>query len=175
MEIKQLRKKLCLTQSDLAKKANISQSLIAKIESGKIDPSYTKTKKILETLNLLAETRDVKAMDVMKKVVIAVGPEDHVKKAIEFMKKHAISQLPVIANGRIIGMISETTILNNLDKDVKRERVGDIMESAPPVIARETSIAVVSGLLKHFPMVVVAEKGNVEGIITKADVLNSLK
>ena len=50
-EIKKIRKNLGLTQTDLSKRANVSQSLIAKIEAGKIDPTFTKTKKIFETLN----------------------------------------------------------------------------------------------------------------------------
>ena len=49
-----------LTQTDLAKKANVSQSLIAKIESGKIDPTFTKTKKIFETLSYLEKKEEVK-------------------------------------------------------------------------------------------------------------------
>ena len=47
-EIKKIRKNLGLTQTQLSKRANVSQSLIAKIESGKIDPTFTKTKKIFE-------------------------------------------------------------------------------------------------------------------------------
>ena len=49
-ELRILRKKIGLTQSELAKQASVSQSLIAKIESKKIDPSYTNAKKIFETL-----------------------------------------------------------------------------------------------------------------------------
>ena len=37
-EIKELRKKFGLTQTDLAELAGVSQSLIAKLESNMIDP-----------------------------------------------------------------------------------------------------------------------------------------
>ncbi|MBI2079314.1 helix-turn-helix domain-containing protein, partial [Candidatus Micrarchaeota archaeon] len=37
-----LRRKLGITQKELAKLAGVSQSLIAKIEMGKIDPAYSK-------------------------------------------------------------------------------------------------------------------------------------
>ena len=40
-EIKHLRKKFNLTQGELAKLAGVSQSLIAKIESNKINPTFT--------------------------------------------------------------------------------------------------------------------------------------
>ena len=46
-EIKNLRKKAGITQLDLARKASVSQSLIAKIEAGKIDPTYTKPRRYL--------------------------------------------------------------------------------------------------------------------------------
>ena len=39
-EIKKRRKKLEITQTQLAVHANVSQSMIAKIESNMIEPSY---------------------------------------------------------------------------------------------------------------------------------------
>ncbi|MEM3267388.1 MAG: helix-turn-helix domain-containing protein [Conexivisphaerales archaeon] len=45
-EISKMRKVLGLTQVQLAKMAGISQSLLAKIEAGKVDPSYTRARKI---------------------------------------------------------------------------------------------------------------------------------
>ena len=49
-EIKKIRKKLGMTQTELANRAGVSQSLIAKIESARIDPTYTKTQKIFAAL-----------------------------------------------------------------------------------------------------------------------------
>ena len=50
-EIKEIRKKLGLTQSDLAKRAGVSQSLIAKVESGRLDPAYSNAQKLINALN----------------------------------------------------------------------------------------------------------------------------
>ena len=49
-EIAKKRKMLGLTQKELARMAGVSQSSIAKIESGKIDPSYNKVKAIFDVL-----------------------------------------------------------------------------------------------------------------------------
>ena len=54
-EIKRLRKKLEINQKELAVRAGVSQSLIAKIEAGKIEPTYSKACGILETLKDLEE------------------------------------------------------------------------------------------------------------------------
>ena len=48
--------------------------------------------------------------------------------------------------------------------------MGDI----PPIIAKETSIDLVSNMLKHYPMIIVSEKGSLVGIITKADILKAI-
>ena len=45
-----LRRKLNLTQKQLAKLSGVSQSLIAKIESNRIDPSYSKVVSIFHAL-----------------------------------------------------------------------------------------------------------------------------
>ena len=41
-EIKRLRGKLGITQSELAKRAGVSQALIARIENKSVDPRYSK-------------------------------------------------------------------------------------------------------------------------------------
>ena len=50
-EIKKLRSSLGLTQKDLAQRADVSQSLIAKIEAGRIDPTFSKVQKIFLAFN----------------------------------------------------------------------------------------------------------------------------
>ncbi len=52
-EIANKRRLLGLKQAQLAKAAGVSQSLIAKLESGKIDSSYMKVKTIFDTLERL--------------------------------------------------------------------------------------------------------------------------
>ncbi len=46
-DLKKRRNELGLTQSDLAKRAGVSQPLIARIESGDVDPRLSTVRKIL--------------------------------------------------------------------------------------------------------------------------------
>ena len=69
-EVKKIRKKLGMTQTDLANRAQVSQSLIAKIESGKIDPTYTKTQKIFTALSELEKKEEAKAEQLMNTKII---------------------------------------------------------------------------------------------------------
>ncbi|MBS3107286.1 CBS domain-containing protein [Candidatus Woesearchaeota archaeon] len=171
-DIKLLRKRLNLTQSDLAKQANVSQSLIAKIESNKLEPTYSKAKKIFDTLNNLSGQQENKAKDVMTTIAISVSAEDPIKKAINLMRKHEISQLPVIQNNLVCGMISETTILNNIE-DLEKP-ISAVMEFAPPSVSSETNLSIITTLLKLCPLILVQDKGKVKGIITKADILRNV-
>jgi predicted transcriptional regulator len=172
-EIKKIRKNLGLTQTDLAKKANVSQSLIAKIESEKIDPTFTKTKKIFETLSLLEKKEEVKAEEVMNGKIISICSDDDIKNAVAKMKKYEISQMPVIDDNKAVGLISESILLNSL-MDNKGKKVLDIMEEAPPTVSKSASIHVISNLLRHYPMVLASDSGKLIGLITKADLLGKL-
>ncbi len=172
-EIKKIRKKLGMTQTELANRAGVSQSLIAKIESGRIDPTYTKTKKIFAALSELEKKEEIKAEQIMTGRIISIGPNEPIKEAISKMKKFQISQLPVIESSKLIGLVSESTILDTL-LNPKNTRVRDIMQESPPIVSKKTSIQVVSNLLKHYPMVLVSEEGKLTGLITKSDLLGKL-
>lgn len=173
-EIKEIRKKLGLTQNELAKRSSVSQSLIAKIESGTIDPSYSSVRKIIKSLEELSEKDSLRAKDIMQKKIITVEDNISISQAIKKMKKHQISQMPVTNKGATVGLVSENSILNAfLDKKESLD-VKDIMEDAPPMITKETNIDVVSSLLKFFQIIIVSDKGRPIGLITKADLLEKI-
>ena len=172
-QLKKLRKKLNLTQKELADKSGVSQSLIAKIESNKIDPSYNKAKKIFETLSFLNQKTELTAKDIMYKKIISLSPKSTIKEAIILMKQKNISQLPVI-DKKAVGYISERVLLDKILEGDTSLKVGDIMEQTPPILPPNTSQGVVANLLKHFPLILIEDKGELKGIITKVDLLKSL-
>lgn len=172
-EIRKIRKKLGLTQPQLANRSGVSQSLIAKIESGRIDPTYTKTKKIFAALSDLEKKEETKAEQLMTSRIISISQNEPIKEAIEKMKKHKISQLPVIDDNKLVGLVSESTILDAL-LNSKGKFVKEVMQESPPIVSKITSIQVISNLLKYYPMVLVSEEGKLIGLITKSDLLGKL-
>lgn len=66
--LKYMRERRNMTQAELAKKADVSQSTIAQIESGKKDPSLSTIKKLSEALDvhiaILFASDDVHVFDM---------------------------------------------------------------------------------------------------------------
>jgi len=173
-DIKDIRKKFGLTQIDLAKKSGVSQSLIAKIEAGRLDPTYNKAKKIFEALDELTQTKEIKAEEIMTRKVVCVGKESDVKEVIKKMRKYAISQMPIIEGDKVLGILSEATVLDALMSGKQDVKAKDIMQDAPPTIGKSASIIIVSSLLKFYPMVMVVEQGKLLGIVTKSDIIRKV-
>ena len=177
-EIKKIRKRLGITQFELAKKAQVAQSVIAKIESKRIDPTFTKVKKIFDVLQELSNKNELKAEYIMTKRVIYVNADDNITSATNKMKKHEISQLPVFSKKNVVGLVSESTILDSISSNkpdkIKTLMIKDIMQDCPPIVSKKTSTSIISDLLKHYPIILVAEDGKPTGVITKSDMLRTL-
>jgi len=170
-EIMRLRKKVGLTQKQLAKQSNVSQSLIAKIEAGKIDPAYSNAQKILETLNTL-NNESVQAKDILNSNIISIGGDEGLRNAITKMKRYNISQMPVIDSKKIIGLVSEAIILEALiNGKTHDDMVCDVMHDSPPILTKNASLSVVTHLLREYPIILISERGSLVGHITKADIL----
>lgn len=170
-DIRQARKRLNLTQTQLANAAGVSQSVIAKIEAGRIDPSYSLAQRILTTLERYCRKTAPRAKDIMHTGIITIKPQATVAQAVRLMKKHAISQLPV-QDTSVVGIVSESTILQHLA--ALHQQVADIMEATPPTLPPDADLAVISSLLQHYPLVLILDHGKPVGVITKADVLAAL-
>lgn len=166
--LKKLRLEAGLTQRQLAKLVGISQAHIAKIENEKVDPRLSTVNKILEVLTS-GEKR--KCKEIMTENVIFASPNDRVLEVSKIMMKNAISQLPVIENGIVIGTVTEESIIRNLSSTVAERKVEEIMEPPLPMIPENASINIAKSLLEESPAVLVVKKGKVKGIITRSDLL----
>ncbi|MEM2923978.1 MAG: CBS domain-containing protein [Candidatus Nitrosocaldus sp.] len=126
--IKQARIRLGLTQRKLAMLAGVSTSMINQIESGRCKPSYDTAKRIFEILNSLEDRSSPKIVEICSKEIISVSVNDSLHDAIELMRKYSFSQLPVFADSKPVGMISEEGIVRYMM--VKDGTTDDMARSA---------------------------------------------
>lgn len=176
-ELKFKRKQFNLTQAELAHETGISQSLIAKIESGAVVPAFDKAKKLFDFFEEKEKGVKVKAKNIMNSKIYSVKASATVKDAARLMKKHGVSQLPVFEGERIVGAVSEQSIVAGMQEtenvaDLNRQKVSEIMLDAMPIIQEETPFDVIAALLEHHSGLLVAKKGKIKGIISKADLLS---
>jgi predicted transcriptional regulator len=178
-DIAKKRRQLGLKQTELAKLAGVSQSLVAKLESGKIDSSYTKVKTIFDVLDRLEAKTKIQEEKVVPNQVIGIQKDEPISKVVKLMKEHGYSQIPVFNGKQSVGSISEKTILHQIlaGKDltqISKLPTEDVMEEAFPQVSEDAPLSLISSLLQTYSAVLVSKKGDVVGIITKADLLRIL-
>lgn len=173
-----VRRRLGLTQRELARISGVSQSLVSKIERGRINPSYEAVRRIMEALERARSERGkgLTAGDICTRNVIYVEAADPLGKAIELMRRHGISQLPVLRKGRVVGSISESTIVRRLEEikslDIPVEAV---MDEAFPAIPETTLLDLLRELFQEYPAVLLQKNGRITGIVTRADLFKVLE
>jgi len=176
--VRRVRVQLGITQSALAKSAGISQSLVAKIEAGQVDPSFTTIRAIAEALRVQIKSGAKKASDVMSKPVVSIQASTTVSDCIELMRKRGISQLPVFSGTQLVGSISEGHIVSllsagadprtSLDRPVSR-----FLEASYPTVDANTPVDALFSLFHFVPAVLVTSGERVMGIVTKIDMLSA--
>jgi len=177
-EIRRIRKSLDLTQMELSEASGISQSAIAKIESGTVTASYASVVRLFETLDDFknAKNTSVKAMDVASRSVTTVQIDQTVLDASQIMQDTGYSQLPVLNGEAPVGSISEKSIFRLLEGGVTRAQlrsmpVSEVMGDTFPVISYDTPISAITGLIYDMNAVLVLKTGRIVGMITNADLL----
>jgi len=173
------RRRLGITQAQLAKASRTSQSFIAKLETQKLDPAYSLATKVFSALDSLEASSGAVAGDLMTPRVYSVRPSEKVGAAVAILRKNDISQMPVMENGKAIGSITERWMLellsNNDYAKVATKLVGDTMDEPFPCVSTKTPASAVVGLLKYAPAVLVMRGHEVAGIISKSDMLKATK
>lgn len=172
--IRRQRRLLDLTQGDLAKAAGTSQSLIAKLERGRISPGYETVRRIVEALDGLRMAEESTAADLMQDGPLWADPDEPLGDALARMKEHGFSQLPVLQGGVPVGALSESAILGRIERGadldaLKRQPVRMFMAGSFPTVARETRRHSLLELLREHEAVLVMDGARMVGVVTKSD------
>lgn len=188
-KIKYIRKKLGISQRDLAKCAGVSQSLIAKIESGSVDPSYENVCKIFTAFEKIVKNRyldrdeleiNFTVGDLASKQIISVSPDASVVEAVELMLEERCGQLPVMVKERLVGSITEDRlkdyIVSKCNSDMSSEKIvhtkiKEIMGPPFTVLDERTPIEIAAIHLHHEEAVLVRKNGVIAGILTSTNYL----
>ena len=135
----------------------------------------------------------MKVSDVMTKDVLYVGPEDRLRRAATLMRENRIGGLPVVDNGKVVGMITESDFLNMAAETPAGERhgfldalfgghgaahpntlVGEAMTKDPINVGASMSIREAARRMKRHRIKrvpVVTDDGELVGILSRADVM----
>lgn len=173
-----LRLKAGLTQAEIARRAGVSQSLIARIESGKVNPRVSTLIRIYRALSELVED-ELTARDIMSSPVIYVEPRAPLVEATRIMWEKGFSQLPVLQDGvKNVGTVFEDDLLHAFLRESKRAAtltVADVMSDPLPLVNAETRIGKITRMLSRgVPAVLVESDVRIVGIITKSDIAKLL-
>ena len=171
-DLRERRKSLELTQSELADRADVSQPLIARIEGGDVDPRLSTLRRIVESLDE-AEGDVIRAETLMHEDLVSVSPDDPVSVAVERMQDEGYSQLPVINNGIPVGSISDSDVVK-AGEDAGEKSVREVMSESFPTVSTDATLEEISSLLDHYKAVMVTDDEGTQGIITEADVARHL-
>ncbi len=121
-----------------------------------------------------AGIEDIEIRKIMTGNVICAARNNKILKASDQMKSYAISQLPVLDEEKVVGMITERDIIEAYEKygnKTKFLRVGEVMSSPPPMVRENKNMSAIVAILKQYPAVLVMDDEKIKGIITKSDIV----
>ena len=131
----------------------------------------------LSDKNLKNDLSDIVVMRADRKQIVSVKEDDTVLIAYNRMRNSDFSQLPVLDNDKLVGIISEDDIFNYCfdNKDGFSHKIANAMSSDLPKVDCKASISDLSSVLRKTNFAMIMEGETFIGIVTKVDVLAYIK
>ena len=110
------------------------------------------------------------------RTLISVTPHDKLRHAVNLMQAYNISQIPVIEDARVVGSLSEGTVMKLLHDglDIANQEISAVMARPLPVLDEKTELSEAYRiLLGGVPGIVVTRDGQPAGVVTRADLISS--
>ncbi|UCE36348.1 MAG: CBS domain-containing protein [Thermoplasmata archaeon] len=119
---------------------------------------------------------NLKAQDVMSKNFVCASEEDNLSDVLAKLKKHDISELPVIRKNKLVGLVSYDTLIKrrNLPLTTKVEHI----MSTPPKLSEDTPLTTVAEMFMSsgFRTLPITSKGKkLAGMVSRTDLLKGIK
>jgi len=117
----------------------------------------------------------MKVKNWMVKEMITISPQQTVEEALQLMKIHSIRHLPVVEEGRLVGLVIESSLRPYLGLDKQSLPIKEVMIINPIIIDPETSIDEAARLIYKYKIggLPVVSQGKLVGIITVTDILEA--
>ena len=112
-----------------------------------------------------------------EQATITVGPTDVLTTAHNRLRNAGFSQLPVMEDGKLVGIVTEDTIIQHVfgKPELMNSVVADSMQTAFIKLDKETSVNNLVSLLSAQPYAAILDGDEFLGLITRSDVLNYLR
>jgi cystathionine beta-synthase len=123
------------------------------------------------------DLRDLIGRPHGERATITVGPDDVLTTAHNRLRNAGFSQLPVMNEGRLAGVLTEEAIIRYVfgKPDLMNSKVREAMQTAFIQVDRNMSIGNLVAMLHVQPYAAVVDGDDFMGLITRADVLNYLR
>jgi cystathionine beta-synthase len=108
---------------------------------------------------------------------IVVAPEETLRSAFARMRAADVSQLPVIENGQLVGLIDESDLLDRLVADPRafETKVRDAMSAHLKTVRASAPVQELMPLFAENYVPVVVDNDHFLGLITRIDLINELQ
>jgi acetoin utilization protein AcuB len=117
----------------------------------------------------------MKVKNWMVTEVITASPEDTVEEAIQLMRRFSIRHIPIIENGKLVGLVTESNLRAYLSSEKLQLPLKEVMILNPITVDPETSIDEAARIIYKYKIggLPVITEGNLVGIITITDILEA--
>ncbi|MCM2278931.1 MAG: pyridoxal-phosphate dependent enzyme [Oligoflexia bacterium] len=123
------------------------------------------------------DLRDLISRRHWEGATVTITPDEMIQAAYRRMKLYDISQLPVIDNGKVVGILDESDLLSALmdNPSAFAEPVRSAMTPDVQTVTASASVEELLPIFKQGRVAVVVDQGKFLGLITQIDLINFLR
>jgi cystathionine beta-synthase len=127
------------------------------------------------------DLRDLVARQFSDGGVVSIRPSDTLLSAYNRLRQADVSQLPVIEDGRLVGILDESDILKGVEnEELAREArfkqlVDSVMTTSPQTLQVSEPIDSLLPIFEREEVALIMDGSDFVGVITRVDLINHLR